>query len=301
MKRDPSLNHKIMASIKGKDTKIELALRKELTKLGIRYRKNYKNLIGKPDIYIPSSNLAIFADSEFWHGYNFEEAKKSLKTNASFWIKKIERNIARDKEVNKALEAMGVTVLRFYGFEIEKNMNGVMEKIISMHQERLKICSRKKSIKIKTTLGYALFGDSILFLRRNKKKDDPNEGKCVGIGGHFEKNENRYSCMRREFEEETSLKIKDYSFLGTIYFLNDTYEDEKMYLFEIRSFSGNLKGSCEEGEFVFAKKEEMLKLPLWEGDKYFLKFIGSTLSSPFELTLIYKGEKIEKVEGPYFK
>lgn len=273
-----------MASIKGKDTKIELSLRKELTKAGVRYRKNYKGLIGKPDIYIPSSNIAIFADSEFWHGYNFEEAKKSLKTNTSFWVKKIERNIARDKEVNQALEKMGVTVLRFYGFEIEKNLNEVMDKIISTHKERLEICSRKKNIKVKTTLGYAFFEDSILFLRRNKKK-----------------NENRYACMRREFEEETSLKIKEYSFLGTIYFLNDVYEDEKMYLFQINSCIGTLSNSCDEGEFVLVKKEEILNLPLWEGDKYFLKFIDKNLSSPFELTLIYKGEKLDKIEGPYFK
>lgn len=290
-----------MASIKGKDTKIELSLRKELTKAGVRYRKNYKGLIGKPDIYIPSSNIAIFADSEFWHGYNFEEAKKSLKTNTSFWVKKIERNIARDKEVNQALEKMGVTVLRFYGFEIEKNLNEVMDKIISTHKERLEICSRKKNIKVKTTLGYAFFEDSILFLRRNKKKNDPNEGKCVGIGGHFKKNEKRYACMRREFEEETSLKIKEFSFLGTIYFLNDAYEDEKIYLFQINSCIGTLSASCDEGEFVLVKKEEILNLPLWEGDKYFLKFIDKNLSSPFELTLIYKGEKLDKIEGPYFK
>ena len=100
MKRDPIVNHKVMASIKGKDTKIELALREQLKKENIYYFKNYKKLIGKPDIYIPSSNLAIFADSEFWHGYNFDIAKSSIKTNIPFWVNKIETNIARDKKVN---------------------------------------------------------------------------------------------------------------------------------------------------------------------------------------------------------
>lgn len=290
-----------MASIKGKDTKIELILRKELNKRGIYYFKNYKKLIGKPDIYIPSSKLAIFADSEFWHGYNFDIAKSSIKTNIPFWVNKIETNIARDKKVNKTLLDEGIGVLRFYGFEIEKELNHVMEKIISTHNERKAMLDRIARIKQKTTLGYIKIDDKYLFLYRNKKKNDPNEGKYVGIGGHFEKNENRYACLRREVKEETSLQIKKPTFLGTIYFLNDCYEDEIMYLFEIDSFEGELSPTCNEGSFALIKKEDVLSLPLWEGDKVFLEFLGSKLEKPFELTLIYQKDKLSQIIGPFYK
>ena len=290
-----------MASIKGKDTKIELILRKELNKRGIYYFKNYKKLIGKPDIYIPSSKLAIFADSEFWHGYNFDIAKSSIKTNIPFWVNKIETNIARDKKVNKTLLDEGIGVLRFYGFEIEKELTRVMEKIISTHNERKAMLDRIARIKQKTTLGYIKIDDKYLFLYRNKKKNDPNEGKYVGIGGHFEKNENRYTCLRREVKEETSLHIKKPTFLGTIYFLNDCYEDEIMYLFEIDSFEGELSSSCNEGSFALIKKEDVLSLPLWEGDKVFLEFLGSKLEKPFELTLIYQKDKLSQIIGPFYK
>lgn len=301
MKRDPIVNHKVMASIKGKDTKIELALREQLKKENIYYFKNYKKLIGKPDIYIPSSNLAIFADSEFWHGYNFDIAKSSIKTNIPFWVNKIETNIARDKKVNETLLSQGVGVLRFYGFEIEKELPRVMENIISTHKERKQIIDRIKAIKQKTTLGYIKIDDKYLFLYRNKKKNDPNEGKYVGIGGHFENDENRYSCLRREVKEETCLTIKKPKFLGTIYFLNDTYEDEMMFLFEIDSFEGKLSSSCNEGELKLVKKEDILDLPLWEGDKVFLPLLGKEEKRPFELTLIYKKDRLEKVIGPFYK
>lgn len=290
-----------MASIKGKDTKIELILRKELTKRGIHYFKNYKKLTGKPDIYIPSSKLAIFADSEFWHGYNFDIAKSSIKTNIPFWVNKIESNIARDKKVNKVLSNQGIGVLRFYGFEIEKELTRVMEKIVSTHNGRKAIFDRIARIKQKTTLGYIRIDDKYLFLYRNKKKKDPNEGKYIGIGGHFEKNENRYACIRREVKEETSLRIKKPIFLGTIYFLNDSYEDEIMHLFEIDSFEGKLSSSCNEGSFALVRKEDIPSLPLWEGDKVFLEFLGSKLEKPFELTLIYQKDKLSQIIGPFYK
>lgn len=113
---------KIMQAVKSKDTKIELALRKGLWDRGYRYRKNYKKVIGKPDIAFVSKKIAIFCDSEFWHGYQWKTRKKEIKSNRKFWIAKIERNIERDIEVNSKLQDMGWSVLRFWGKEIEKNL-----------------------------------------------------------------------------------------------------------------------------------------------------------------------------------
>ncbi|EST11944.1 very short patch repair endonuclease [Sporolactobacillus laevolacticus] len=107
--------HNNMSHIKGKDTKIELKLRKALWHKGYRYRKNYKKLPGKPDIVLVKYKIVIFCDSEFFHGYNWENKKKRIKTNEKFWIKKIERNMKRDKEITDELENMG-WVVTFLGF-----------------------------------------------------------------------------------------------------------------------------------------------------------------------------------------
>jgi DNA mismatch endonuclease (patch repair protein) len=92
-----------MRRIKSSDTSIEILLRKELWKRGLRYRKNVKDIFGKPDIVFKGKKLAVFADSEFWHGKQFLEGKYIPKTNTEFWAKKITRNIERDKEVNQKL------------------------------------------------------------------------------------------------------------------------------------------------------------------------------------------------------
>ncbi len=136
MKRDPELNHKIMSSIKGKDTGIELLLRKALYRKGLRYRKNARGVIGHPDILFKGLKIAVFCDSEFWHGKDFEANKAKLMTNSAFWIKKIERNIARDKEVNEALGKDGYLVIRFWGAEIEKDLASCVETVASAVRER---------------------------------------------------------------------------------------------------------------------------------------------------------------------
>lgn len=110
-----------MQRVKNKDSKIEVTLRKELWHRGLRYQKNVTSIIGKPDIVFKGKKLVVFCDSEFWHGYDWENKKREIKTNQEFWYQKIERNIQRDKEVNAALEAAGWTVLRFWGKEILKN------------------------------------------------------------------------------------------------------------------------------------------------------------------------------------
>lgn len=115
--------HKNMAAIKNKDTKIEVILRKALYKKGYRYRKNYKELPGKPDIAITKYKIAIFCDSEFFHGKDWEKLKEQLikSNNSDFWIDKISKNIQRDDDVNKQLNALGWTVLRFWGKDIKKH------------------------------------------------------------------------------------------------------------------------------------------------------------------------------------
>ena len=93
-----------MRQVKNKDSVIELALRKELWNRGLRYRKNVNSVYGKPDIAFIGKKIAVFCDSEFWHGYNWDERKKDFKSHQDFWIPKIERNMERDAEVKAKLE-----------------------------------------------------------------------------------------------------------------------------------------------------------------------------------------------------
>jgi DNA mismatch endonuclease Vsr len=114
--------HKNMQAIKNKDTQIELLLRKEVWSRGLRYRKNVKNVMGHPDLVFVSKKVAVFCDSEFWHGYDWENQKQTIKSRREFWIPKIERNIERDIEVTSALRDAGWIVLRFWGKDIKKNV-----------------------------------------------------------------------------------------------------------------------------------------------------------------------------------
>lgn len=115
---------KNMQRIRAKDTAIEIRLRKALWHKGYRYRKNYKDLPGKPDIVLTKYKIAIFCDGEFFHGKDWEVLKPRLERgdNSEFWIKKITRNIEHDDEVNKQLLFLGWTVIRFWGNDIKKNV-----------------------------------------------------------------------------------------------------------------------------------------------------------------------------------
>ena len=122
-----------MKQVKNKDSKIEVALRKELWNRGLRFQKNVTSIFGKPDLVFKGKKVAVFCDSEFWHGYNWEERKKDFKSHQEFWIPKIERNMERDKEVTAELQRQGWTVLRFWGKEIKKNVCGcadIIEKAV---------------------------------------------------------------------------------------------------------------------------------------------------------------------------
>ncbi len=117
--------NKNMKAIRSKDTSIELILRKALYRRGFRYRKNYKALPGSPDIAITKHRIAIFCDSEFFHGKDWEALKMRLEngSNSTYWIKKITRNMERDRETEQALRFREWTVLRFWGDDIRKHTN----------------------------------------------------------------------------------------------------------------------------------------------------------------------------------
>ncbi|MDN0033991.1 very short patch repair endonuclease [Oscillibacter valericigenes] len=113
-----------MSRVKNKDSVIEVTLRKELWARGIRYRKNVKTIFGKPDIAFVGRKIAVFCDSEFWHGYDWENRKNDIKSHREFWIPKIENTIRRDTEVTQKLQADGWVVLRFWGKQIKKDASG---------------------------------------------------------------------------------------------------------------------------------------------------------------------------------
>lgn len=122
----PEQRRKSMQHNRSKDTSIELALRKALWHKGYRYRKNYKKLPGSPDIALTKQKVAIFCDSEFFHGKDWEVKKSKLQkgNNPNFWISKIERNMKRDLENDQKLQFLGWTVIHFWGGEIKRDLNG---------------------------------------------------------------------------------------------------------------------------------------------------------------------------------
>ena len=124
-------SHKNMSSIKGKDTSIEVVLRKALWNKGYRYRKNCKVLPGRPDIALTKYKIAIFCDSEFFHGKDWEILRPKLQQgkNPDYWIPKIERNMERDIEKDKELLFQGWTVIHFWGKDILKNTEGCIKVI----------------------------------------------------------------------------------------------------------------------------------------------------------------------------
>lgn len=125
----------IMSKVKGKETKPEIRLRKALWSKGYRYRKNVKSINGNPDIVFRGKKIVIFIDGKFWHGYNWDIEKEKLKTNRLYWIEKIEKNIKRDRFITERLQDSGYIVLRFWDFEINKNLPKCVE-IIESHLKK---------------------------------------------------------------------------------------------------------------------------------------------------------------------
>ena len=130
----PEQRRRNMQAIRSKDTTIELRLRKALWERGVRYRKNYKKLIGKPDIAITKYKIAVFCDSDYWHGYDWENRNQRIKSNRDYWVPKIERNM--DREVTAALQNEGWLVLRFWEWQIRKHLDECIGAILQAVESR---------------------------------------------------------------------------------------------------------------------------------------------------------------------
>jgi len=118
-----------MQAIKSKGSKDEVLLAKTLWNKGLRYRKNDKSVFGKPDLTFKRKKMAIFIDSEYFHGYNWDIQKNRIKTNQEFWWRKIESNIKRDELVNKELKSRGWKVLRFWSKYLRSNLANCVRQI----------------------------------------------------------------------------------------------------------------------------------------------------------------------------
>lgn len=121
-----------MSRIRSKGTRIEQLLASGLRKSKIKFRR-YASIIGKPDFIISGRKIAIFCDSAFWHGYRFlRTSRHKFKSNKKFWIEKIGKNIERDKIVNRVLKKQGWKILRFWDFQIKKDIDKCINKIESV-------------------------------------------------------------------------------------------------------------------------------------------------------------------------
>lgn len=143
-----------------------------------------------------------------------------------------------------------------------------------------------------TTLCYIENNDKYLLIHRVKKKNDCNQGKYIGIGGHFEENEGPYDCVVREVREETGLDISP-AYRGIITFVSDKYETEQMHLFTATEFSGEV-GECDEGNLCWIEKSRLGDIPMWEGDYIFLDLLEKR-SDFFTLKLSYIGDTLTEV------
>ena len=146
-----------------------------------------------------------------------------------------------------------------------------------------------------TTLCYIENSGRYLMMLRNKKKNDPNQNKWIGVGGKLEQGETPFECAKREIFEETSLTNISLKYAGKVYFLSDIWEDELMHLFVAKSDTDKVC-SCNEGTLQWIKKEEILNLNLWEGDKVFLKRLLQEDDEFFNITLVYKGDNLQSVK-----
>jgi len=143
---------------------------------------------------------------------------------------------------------------------------------------------------IQSTLCYLERGDEYLMLHRVKKENDANHDKWIGIGGKFEDDESPEDCILREAGEETGLTLTDYRYRGLVTFVSDRWPTEYMHLFTATGWTGT-PHPCDEGELAWIKKADLLSLPLWEGDKIFLKLLDTDCPF-FSLKLRYEGEHL---------
>lgn len=135
-KKTPEQIRKNMRNVHNKDSQIEMALRRELWSRNLRYRKNVNRIFGKPDIAFIGLKIAVFVDSEFWHGYDWQNKQLEIKSNRNFWVTKIERNMQRDLEVTDRLQSDGWTVIRVWGKDIKRDVVSVADRIESVYKEK---------------------------------------------------------------------------------------------------------------------------------------------------------------------
>lgn len=148
-----------------------------------------------------------------------------------------------------------------------------------------------------TTLCYIERDDKYLLLHRIKKENDINKDKWIGVGGHFEEDEAPEECLLREVKEETGLTLKSWKLRGIITFISNEYHTEYMFLYTADDFSGDIS-ECNEGVLEWVSKSDVYNLPIWEGDKIFLKRL-ETSNEFFSLKLSYDGDKLieAKLDG----
>lgn len=130
-----------------------------------------------------------------------------------------------------------------------------------------------------------------LMLHRVKKKNDVNHDKWIGVGGKFEDGESPEDCLLREVREETGLTLTRYRFRGVVTFVAEGYETEYMHLYTASGYAGTLTG-CDEGDLEWVPKNQVDRLPIWEGDKLFFRLIADPDSPFFSLKLVYQGDRL---------
>lgn len=143
-----------------------------------------------------------------------------------------------------------------------------------------------------TTLCHIEKDGKYLMLHRIKKENDLNQDKWVGIGGKFEDKESPEECNLREVYEETGIGLLNYRYCGIVTFVSDKWETEYMHIFHSDSYEGEIK-ECDEGVLEWIDKQELLKLPIWEGDKIFLRLMDNNVPF-FSLKLQYEGDTLIK-------
>lgn len=142
-----------------------------------------------------------------------------------------------------------------------------------------------------TTLCYLERGRDYLMLHRVKKEIDENKDKWIGIGGKFQEGESPEDCLLREVREETGLTLTSWRYRGIVTFVSDEWGTEYMHLFTSDGWEGTLRQDCDEGVLEWIDREKLLKLPIWEGDKIFLRLLDE--DAPFfSLKLRYEGERL---------
>lgn len=142
-----------------------------------------------------------------------------------------------------------------------------------------------------TTLCHIEKDGCYLMLHRVKKENDLNHDKWVGIGGKFEDKESPEECNEREVFEETGLTLNSTRYCGIVTFVSDKWETEYMHLFHSNDFRGKIIENCDEGNLEWVNKKELFSLPLWQGDKIFLKLIDNNVPF-FSLKLVYEGDTL---------